>query len=76
MRGAILRELQRPPGAADRGPTDKLRLVACKLVDKAVEGDIQAIKEVLDRIDGKTAAGSDDSDQGPRQVNIRWKNAT
>ncbi len=76
MRGAILRELQRPPGAADRGPTDKLRLVACKLVDKAVEGDIQAIKEVLDRIDGKTVAGPDDAEQGPRQVSIRWKNPT
>ena len=38
-------------------------------------GDIQAIKEVLDRIDGKTVPGPDDGGQGARQVNIRWKDA-
>lgn len=32
---------------------DKLRAVAEKLVEKAIDGDIQAIKEVADRLDGK-----------------------
>jgi len=76
MRKAILHELQCDPGAADDGATDKLRLIARRLVDKAAEGDIQAIKEVLDRIDGKTVAGPGDGGQGPRQVNIRWKRST
>src|SRR5712691_10177937 len=45
MRRAILLELQRERGEADDGATDRLRLIARQLVDKAVEGDIQAIKE-------------------------------
>jgi len=53
MRKAILLELQCEHGQADDGATDKVRLIARKLVDKATEGDIQAIKEVLDRIDGR-----------------------
>jgi hypothetical protein len=31
----------------------KLRLVARALVNKAVEGDVTAIKDVIDRMDGK-----------------------
>lgn len=41
----------------------KLRAVADALVDKAMNGDVQAIKEVADRIDGKVPTplvGSDD----------------
>jgi hypothetical protein len=33
----------------------KLREIAAKLLDKAAEGDIQAIREVADRLDGKPA---------------------
>ena len=64
MREAILVELQCEPGAADDGAANKLRLIARKLVDKAAEGDIQAIKEVIDRIDGKSVAGAHDARQG------------
>jgi hypothetical protein len=32
---------------------ERLRQIAEKLLDKAAEGDIQAIKEVGDRIDGR-----------------------
>ena len=76
MREAILLELQCEPGEADDGATDKLRLIARRLVDKAADGDIQAIKEVLDRIDGKSVPGPGDAEQGPQQVNIQWKDAT
>src|SRR5262249_40306011 len=75
MRKAILLELQRQPGQPDDGPLDNGRLIARQLVRKAAEGDIQAIKEVLDRIDGKAVPGPDDAGQGPRQVTIRWKDA-
>ena len=75
MRSAILLELRCPPRKAEDGATDMLRLIARKLVAKAAEGDIQAIKEVLDRIDGKTVPGPDDAERGPRQVSIRWKDA-
>src|ERR1700730_11302139 len=76
MREAILRELECEPGEAGDGETNKLRLIARRLVDKAAEGDMQAIKEVLDRIDGKSVRGPGDAEHGPRHVSIRWKDAT
>lgn len=33
----------------------KLRALADKIIDKALEGDVQALKEVGDRMDGKPA---------------------
>lgn len=43
----------------------KLRAVADALVDKAMAGDVPAIKEIADRIDGKVPqalVGDDESD--------------
>jgi hypothetical protein len=65
--------LQCEPGETDDGAPDKLRMIARKLVDKAAEGDIQAIKEVLDRIEARRRRKAADAEQGPRQVSIRWK---
>jgi hypothetical protein len=73
MRKAILRELHCPPDDPDEPATDKLEQVARSLVNKAAQGDVTAIKEVLDRIDGKSLAGVPEADEGPRQVNISWK---
>ena len=39
----------------DGKPTKKLSIIADKLVDKARDGDTQAIKEVFDRTEGKAA---------------------
>ena len=39
--------------ACIQGDGDQLRKIAEKLIEKAIEGDIQAIKELGDRIDGK-----------------------
>lgn len=44
---------------------NKLRAVAEALVSKAITGDVQAIREIADRIDGKVAqaiVGDDDLD--------------
>jgi hypothetical protein len=77
MRRAILHELLRPFGPDAADPADNLQAVARSLVAKAAGGDLSAIKEVLDRIDGKTAAASAESDetskQTPKHVSIRWK---
>ena len=45
----------------------KLRAVADALVDKAIAGDVQAIKEVADRLDGKVPQGviGGDEDDAP-----------
>lgn len=51
--------------AHDEG-RDKLRAVADKLVELAIGGDMQAIKEIGDRLDGKPAqAIVGDSDADP-----------
>lgn len=42
-----------------------LRMIAAKLIEKAAEGDMQAIKELADRVDGKVAqaiVGGDEDD--------------
>jgi hypothetical protein len=54
------------------GDRKKLRAIAAALVAKASEGDVQAIKEVADRLDGKVAqaiVGEDENgNQGPLVV--------
>jgi hypothetical protein len=37
----------------NRKDADKLRRVARALIDKAMDGDVSAIKEVADRLDGR-----------------------
>lgn len=62
MRDAIMIALNREAQDADGKPTRKLNLIAEKLVDLAIEGDMQAIKEIADRTDGKavqTLAGDE-----------------
>jgi len=49
--------------------SSRSRAASCK---KAGQGDVSAIKEVLDRIDGKTLPGASESDDGPTKVNVSW----
>jgi hypothetical protein len=72
MRQALSEELHRAI-ADDNGQTaEALRLIVRKLTAKAIDGDIQAIKEIFDRMDGKSAAGAT-TDEGPRKVTLQWK---
>jgi Recombination endonuclease VII len=71
MRRAILHELQQPSSAD--AATDKLQAVARSLVDKAAGGDLSAIKEVLDRIDGKTPTAASEIDDTSKQVSVQWQ---
>ena len=48
----------------------RLRVVARALLDKAESGDVQAIREVADRLDGKPAQEVMGEDGGPLQVSI------
>lgn len=59
--------------AGDDVGRKKLRVIADKLVELAMDGDIQAIKEIGDRMDGKAAqetrgAGED----GEHIVQFGW----
>lgn len=72
MRDALAIELATMVG--EKGEkVKKLRLVARKLIEVALEGDIAAIKEVNDRMDGKSAQGVQVTGEGGGPVQIEWK---
>lgn len=48
----------------------KLRQIADKLIDKALEGDVSALKEIGDRVDGKAIQAVTGADGGPIVVEI------
>ena len=57
--------------AAEKGKSKRLQLVADKLVDRAIEGDVAAIREIADRIDGRVpqaVSGHVDSN-----ITVRWR---
>jgi hypothetical protein len=70
LRQAILRELQCPPSDPDAPAADSLQQIARSLVNKMAQGDVSAIKEVLDRIDGKTLPGAPENYDGPTRVDV------
>jgi hypothetical protein len=53
----------------------RLRNVARALLDKAEAGDVPAIREVADRLDGRVplAVAPDDSDDIPSEVTVAWQ---
>ncbi len=53
---ALREEGDEPPTASSR---NKLRSIACKLIQNAMNGDSAAIKEVADRCDGKPPQSHD-----------------
>jgi hypothetical protein len=63
MRDALILALMREAEDGEGVATRKLHLIAGRLVEKALGGDISAIKEVCDRVDGKPTqpAGEDEA---------------
>lgn len=58
--------------AQDEGDFRSLRAIARGLLAKAAEGDVPAIREVADRLDGKVAqAVVGDSESGPIEIVAR-----
>jgi hypothetical protein len=70
VRDALDSELSR--ANVDGDANNVLRLIARKLAAKALEGDLGAIREIFDRIDGKSVAGSA-PEQTARKVQMQWK---
>lgn len=54
-RDALIIALKREATDANGQPTRKLQQVAEKLVEEAIAGNVQATKEIFDRLDGKPA---------------------
>jgi mannose/cellobiose epimerase-like protein (N-acyl-D-glucosamine 2-epimerase family) len=75
MQEALSAALAREAEGDDGRTAQTLHLVVHKLIARALGGDIPAIKEIFDRMDGKSAARTTD-DQGPTQVTLRWKDKT
>jgi len=74
-RDAIMVALNREVAGADGQPTKRLYVIADKLVERAAEGDLAAIKEVIDRVDGKAHQGvsvAGDEDGGPLIQRIEY----
>ena len=60
--------------AAPGTDVPSLRRIVDTLIGKAIDGDLSAIKEIFDRIDGKApTATAGAGPEEPRQVVFRWK---
>jgi hypothetical protein len=75
MREALLMELQRED-KIDGLPVRRLRRVANALIHKALDGDVSAIKEINDRVDGKVAQQSIVSGDAENPLHIAGDNIT
>jgi hypothetical protein len=75
IRDALLEELQRDATDADGTVTTKLQLVARTLVDKSIAGDVAALKELQDRIDGKPPPANAGADKRPERITFQWKDS-
>ncbi len=53
----------------------RLRAVARALLDKAESGDVAAIRELADRLDGKVTQGVTNDDDTPLKVTFAWKSS-
>ena len=67
---AFAEELRMALKATDAADRDGLRRIAEALIAKAEEGDVSAIREVADRIDGKVAQAVTGADGEPLVVQI------
>jgi hypothetical protein len=72
MREALDAELARASDDGEGRQTEVLQLIARKLATKALEGDLGAIREIFDRIDGKTVAGGA-PEQPQKKLEMQWK---
>jgi hypothetical protein len=58
LRQELLRELARKAEAPDGNRTKVMELIARNLLEKALAGDLRAIREIFDRVDGKRRNGT------------------
>ena len=70
---ALDAELRRESEDGDGRRADILQLIARRLAAKALDGDLGAIKEIFDRMDGKSVAGTAPDQDRPEKVVFQWK---
>ena len=64
FRDALMLEIK------SREETKDLRAIAAKLIDCALEGKLDSIKELADRVDGKVPQGVIGGDEDDNPVNV------
>jgi hypothetical protein len=69
---ALNAELRRAVEDGGSRTAELLQVIAAKLAAKAADGDLGAIKEIFDRMDGRTLAGSA-PEQPATKVEMQWK---
>lgn len=52
--------------------TKKLDALALALYSKALEGDVSALKEIADRLDGKVPQGHIGGEEGDPDIKVSW----
>jgi Recombination endonuclease VII len=72
MWNALDAQLRREGDDGEGGKASILQLIARKLAAKALDGDLGAIKEIFDRMDGKPAVGAA-AGEPPGKVILQWK---
>ena len=72
MRDALMVALNREAKNDAGQKTRKLYIIADRLVDLAMEGDVQAIKEIADRVDGRPAQALTNDQGGALELVVRW----
>jgi hypothetical protein len=61
-------------GKPGKYPKGSLRAIAQALLFRASDGDVGAIREVADRIDGRVPHAVGGSDElGPQLIEVRWR---
>jgi hypothetical protein len=75
MQDALVREFRREAEKAGGRVTNRLRLMAGKLVDRAITGDVRAIEEILDRVDEPELEDEVQSEDEPVNWTFEWKSA-
>ncbi len=76
MTHSLTSSARRPlPDGYDGTATKKLLLVARTLVDKSIAGDVAALKELQDRIDGKPPPAAAGADKRPARITFQWKDS-
>ena len=62
----LIAELQNAEGS-------KLNMLVAALVTKASEGDVPAIKEIMDRVEGKVPQAVENGDEGAFKIEVSWQ---
>lgn len=70
-RDALRLAVMRPADDEVKGKT-KLDKMACRVVEEAISGDVQAAREIGDRLDGKVPQGITGGDGGPISMAFQW----